>query len=63
MLLKKKERLERRDDQGQLETVLKQINELQESLPPQLEEARPAREKPAAKKKPENDWKVMTINY
>jgi len=63
MLLKKKERLERRDDQGQLEGVLKRISELQESLPPQLEEVKPARAKQTANKTPRKDWKVMSIDY
>jgi len=63
MLLKKKERLERRDDEGQLQAVLKRIKKLQESLPPQLEEVKPATEKQTASKTPKKDWKVMSIDY
>ncbi len=63
MLLKKKERLERRDDQGQLQAVLKWIKELQESLPPQLDKVKPAREEQTGGRAPKKDWKVMKIDY
>jgi len=63
MLLKKKERLERRDDQGQLEGVIEQIEKLQESLPPQLEGVNPKAAKQETKRAPKKDWKVMSIDY
>ncbi len=64
MLIKKKERLERRDDQRQLQAALERIKKLQESVPPpQLEEVKPATEKQTANKTPTKDWKVMNIDY
>jgi hypothetical protein len=62
MLLKKKERLERRNDERQLQAVLARIKKLQESLPPQLEEVKPAREEQVEIPK-KKGWKVMSIDY
>ncbi|NQT47567.1 MAG: hypothetical protein HQ578_01175 [Chloroflexi bacterium] len=66
MLLKQKERLEKRqkqNDEGKLEAVLRRIQELQESLPSRHGKAVPTKGRVSDDKASKKTWNVMGINY